>query len=163
MPLNATRLYPALLILVGVSALATAYTAQFGFDLEPCILCLYQRVPYALSIVLGLIGLSRPTWLVGVFTLAVIIFAANASLAFYHVGVEQHWWVSAVGCGGKLVTQVSTQDLLASLNTKPAKSCDAVDWTVFGISIAGWNVVSSGALAAASLYVLCTRKWETPS
>lgn len=163
MPLNATRLYPALLILVGMSALATAYTAQFGFGLEPCILCLYQRVPFALSIVLGLVGLWRPAWLVGVFTLATILFAVNTSIAVYHVGVEQHWWTSAVGCGGKLVTQVSPADLMASLTTKPAKSCDDVDWTMFGISIAGWNIVFSGALAATCLYVLRTRKWETPS
>ena len=44
------RLYPALLILVGVGSLGAAYTAQFGFDLEPCVLCLYQRVPFAIAI-----------------------------------------------------------------------------------------------------------------
>lgn len=156
-----TRLYPALLILVGAGALATAFTAQFGFGLEPCELCLYQRVPFAIAIVLGAVGLWRPQDLTAVFSLAVAAFAVNSGIAVYHVGVEQHWWASAVGCGGKLVTQASVADLMASLNTKPAKSCDAVDWTMFGISMAGWNIVFSAGLALASLYVLRTRKWET--
>ena len=156
-----TRLYPALLILVGVGALTAAFTAQFVFGLEPCVLCLYQRVPFAISIVLGAIGLWRPRYLAAMFALAVAAFAINAGIAVYHVGVEQHWWASAVGCGGKLVTQASVADLMTSLNTKPAKACDAVDWTMFGISMAGWNIVFSAGLAFASLYVLRTRKWET--
>ena len=159
--MNTIRLYPAALFLVGVGALVTAYTAQFGFNLEPCVLCLYQRVPFAISIVLGLIGLWRPQWLGAVFALAVAAFAINAGIAVYHVGVEQHWWASAVGCGGTLPTQVSVADLMASLERKPPKSCDAVDWTRFGISMAGWNIIYSSGLAAASAYVLRTRKWET--
>ncbi|MBL4614473.1 MAG: disulfide bond formation protein B, partial [Magnetovibrio sp.] len=107
--LSSPRLYPALLILAGATSLAFAYAAQFGFDLEPCILCLYQRVPFAVAIILGLIGLLKPQWLVMVFTLAITAFAINCGIAVYHVGVEQHWWVSAAGCGadGQL-TQVST-------------------------------------------------------
>ena len=155
------RLYPALLILVGLGSLGTAYTAQFGFDLEPCVLCLYQRVPFAIAIGLGLIGLWQPQWLGAVFTLAVVAFAINGGIAFYHVGVEQHWWASAVGCGGTLPTQISTADLFASLDSKPPKPCDAVDWTMFGVSMAGWNILFSNGLALASLYVLRTRTWET--
>ncbi|HEY9080099.1 disulfide bond formation protein B [Magnetovibrio sp.] len=155
------HLYPTFLILVGVGSLAAAYTAQYGFDLEPCVLCLYQRVPFAVAIVLGFVGLLRPRWLGVVFVLAAAVFAINGAIAFYHVGVEQHWWSSAVGCGGKLPTQVSTADLLASLERKAPKSCDAVDWTMLGISMAGWNILFSNGLALASLYVLRTRKWET--
>jgi len=155
-----TRLYPILLILVGAGALATAFTAQFGFGLEPCVLCLYQRVPFAIALVLGAVGLWRPQDLAIIFALAAAAFAINCGIAVYHVGVEQHWWASAVGCGGKLVTQASVADLMASLHTKPPKSCDTVDWTMFGISIAGWNIVFSAGLALASFYVLRTRKWE---
>lgn len=152
------RLYPALLIAVGLGALATAYTAQYGFGLEPCILCLYQRVPFAIAAVLGIAGLMYPQTLAAVFALAALAFGVNSAIAVYHVGVEQHWWASAV-CGGHLATQINTQDLLAALDSKPEKSCDAVDWTFLGISMAGWNVVFSGALAGLSAYVLKTRKW----
>ena len=152
------RLYPALLILVGVGALASAYTAQYGFGLEPCILCLYQRVPYAVVALLGAVGLMYPSRLAAVFALAMLAFAINTGIASYHVGVEQHWWASAV-CGGHLVQNVNTADLMAALSHKPEKSCDQVDWTFLGISMASWNVVISLGLAAISAYVLKTRKW----
>lgn len=161
LPRSSQRLYPALLILVGAGSLSVAYTAQFGFDLEPCILCLYQRVPFAIAVVLGAVGLWRPQWLATVFALAVATFAVNSGIAVYHTGVEQHWWASAVGCGGTLANNVSTADLMASLNTKPPKSCDSIDWTFLGISMASWNVVFSGGLAGLSAYVLKTRKWES--
>jgi len=156
--LDNPRLYPILLILVGAGSLTMAFTAQYGFDLEPCILCLYQRVPFAVAIGLGAIGMWRPEWLAGVFALAVLTFATGATIAFYHVGVEQHWWVSA--CTGDVADRVSGSDLLASLQAKQPKSCDTVDWTFLGISMATWNVVFSGGLAVVSAYVLKTRKWE---
>lgn len=158
--MNPLRIYPAFLIIVGAGSLAVAFTAQYGFDLEPCILCLYQRVPFAVAIALGGVGLWRPQWLGAVFALAIATFAINSAIAVYHTGVEQHWWVSAAGCGGDLSTQVSTTDLLAALDSKPPKRCDEIDWTILGISIANWNVLYSGGLAAISAYVLKTRKWE---
>jgi len=157
--MNSDRLYPTLLIIAGGAALATASVAQYGFGFDPCVLCLYQRVPFALAIVLGTVGLVRPRWLAVVFALAALAFAANGVLAVYHVGVEQHLWVSAAGCGGQLPTQISVADLIASLDQKRPKPCDAVDWTLFGVSMAGWNVVYSFALAGASAYVLRTHKW----
>lgn len=156
------RLFPAFLIFIGVGALGAAYTAQYVFGLEPCILCLYQRVPFAVAIVLGLVGVLRPSWIAPVFALAAVAFAANAGIAIYHTGVEQHWWVSAAGCGGgPTPAAVSTADLLASLQTKAPKPCDAVDWTFLGVSMASWNVLFSGGLAVFSAYVLKARKWES--
>lgn len=150
-----TRHYPRILALIGVGALAMAYVAQYVFGLEPCILCLYQRIPYALVAVLGFVGMMRPHFLRPMLMLAALVFLVGAAIAFYHVGVEQHWWTSATGCtGGALNTQISTNDLLASMEQKPAKACDAVDWTVLGVSMAGWNVVFSSLLAGACVYAL---------
>ena len=83
---------PRPIALVGLSALAAAYTAQYGFGLEPCILCLYQRVPYAVALGLGLLGLValRPAGLQPLLVLiAGLGFLAGAGIAGYHVGVEQ--------------------------------------------------------------------------
>ena len=155
------RLYPVLLMSIGLGSLSFAWGAEYGFGLEPCILCLYQRIPFAVVAILGGIGFYRPQWMAGLFTLATLAFAINAAIAFYHVGVEQHWWVSAAGCGGgNINTVLSTTDLLANLEKPQPKPCDAVDWTLFGISMASWNVVFSGGLAVISGYVLKTRKWE---
>ncbi len=143
------RLYPVILILIGGGALSMAFVAQYGFGLEPCILCLFQRVPYGLVVVLGFVALVRPGQLKAILLMAAIVFGAGAVLASYHVGVEQHWWVSATGCTGNPGQTFTTADIIKSMQTKPPKPCDAVDWTLFGISMAGWNIPFSLLFAGA--------------
>ena len=142
------RLVPLLILGASLGALATAYVAQYGFGLEPCVLCLTQRIPYAVTAVLALIALavrssSARVWIVG---LSGGLFLIGAGLAFYHVGVEQHWWASVASCAGKLPLDLSAADLKSGLAMKPPKPCDVVDWSLFGISIAGYNAIFSLAL-----------------
>jgi len=137
------RLFSSLLALVGSTALIIAYVAQFGFGLEPCVLCLYQRIPYALVAILGFIAMKRPENVRLILLLAAITFAIGAVIAAYHFGVEKHWWASATGCTGDPSKSTSVQDLMQSMEKKQAKACDAVDWTLLGISMAGWNVLFS--------------------
>lgn len=147
-----TRLISIVLAAVGAGALAMAYIAQFGFDLEPCVLCLYQRIPYALVAILGFVGLMRPHLLPKLLILAALVFLSGAVIAAYHVGVEQHWWASATGCSGDTSKTSTTLDLIKSMQVKPPKSCDAVDWTMLGVSMAGWNVLFSIVCGVASMY-----------
>ena len=140
---------------VSVAALANAYTAEYVFGLEPCILCLYQRIPYAIAGVLGAAALFMPSFRLPAVAVAGVVFLAGAVLAFYHVGVEQHWWVSAAACGaGGGGDGPATVDDLRQLlmQAKPVKACDQVDWTLFGLSMATYNVALSLALATASLW-----------
>ncbi|HEY9164284.1 MAG TPA: disulfide bond formation protein B, partial [Magnetovibrio sp.] len=71
--MNPTRHFPALLAAVGAGALVMAYVAQYGFDLEPCILCLYQRIPYALVAILGFAGMRWPHLVRPLFAIAVLV------------------------------------------------------------------------------------------
>ncbi len=139
---------------VSAAALINAYVAQYVFDLEPCILCLYQRVPYAVAGVLGLVALFVPKMRYFAVAVAGLVFLIGACLAFYHVGVEQHWWVSAASCGADGSDGPATVDELRQLLTqgRPAKACDEVDWTLFGLSMATYNVAMSLALGTASLW-----------
>lgn len=158
--MNQARLTSIVLAAVGAGALGLAYTAQFGFGLEPCVLCLYQRVPYALVAILGFVGLMRPHLVPNLLILAALVFACGAIIAAYHVGVEQHWWASATGCSGNTSQTTTTLDLIQSMQVKPPKACDAVDWTVLGVSMAGWNVLFSIVCGVASLFAR-TRLKET--
>ena len=144
------RHLPLLLVLVGASPLAIAYYSELVQGYDPCILCLYQRVPFAVVIVLGIIGLIRPALAPVLGIIGGLAFATGMSIAFYHVGVEQHWWASAASCGGGLPEQMSIADFQKQLTIKPAKSCDSVDWTLLGVSMATYNVAYSGALAVLS-------------
>ncbi len=145
------RLTPWLIVAVALGALSTALLAQHLYDLEPCILCLYQRLPFVATALLALAALKFPTGsaaIAPIIGLCALTYLGGAGIAVYHVGVEQHWWVS--GCTGAPAAELSFDQLRAALSTKPAKSCDDVDWTLFGISMATYNVPFSAAMAAIS-------------
>ncbi len=135
---------------VSLASLAFAFTLQYGFGVEPCLLCTYQRVPYALAAGFGLFGSLLP---IGpskrrtVVMFAVVLFAASAALALYHLGVEQAWWHGSTGCTGEDISLAMTlDDLTTALSTKPKARCDAVPWEMFGVSLTGWNLIWSSLL-----------------
>ena len=148
------RLVPLAIVGASVGALAVAYAAEVVLSLETCVLCLYQRVPYVLAGVLGLVALLVPRGRLRTAAAAAAgsAFLTGAGIAFYHVGVEQHWWASAASCGGDLGQGLNVQNLQQQLMEKPPKACDEVDWMLFGVSMATYNVAASLILGVASLW-----------
>jgi len=151
--LNWSRLVPLAIMAVSVGALGMAYVAEYAFGLEPCPLCLYQRVPYGVTLALGLAALVAPWGAIraAAVALAGAAYLIGAGIAVHHVGVERHWWASVAACGGALPADMTVAELRAALAGPPAKPCDAVDWTLFGVSMAGYNAVVSILLAGAAL------------
>jgi disulfide bond formation protein DsbB len=101
----------------------------------------------ALALLLSARGQSRQ-WLV---IACGWVFLAGSALAFYHVGVEQHWWGSVAACGGELSSGVDVTDLAAQLSGPQRRPCDQVDWRLFGLSMAGYNSVVSLGLGVAAI------------
>jgi disulfide bond formation protein DsbB len=137
------------IVFASAVALAVALTSQYAFGLAPCVLCLYQRIPYAIAIVFGLLALPfgkgpiRPMLLV----LVALAFAVNAGIALFHAGVEWHWWAGLSGCTGGTALPTNTQDLFAAMSTPAPARCDEAAWTLFGLSMAGYNVFASAFLS----------------
>lgn len=141
-------------------ALATAFTSQYVFGLQPCVLCIYQRWPYGLIILLGALGLllshskpAAPRIFLGAMAFT---FAANSGIAFYHSGVERHWWKSFLeGCAVPNI-EGNITDVLAQIESTPPVRCDQIPWTdpVIGLSMANYNVIICLALAMAALYAV---------
>ena len=147
-----------MIFLVSVLSLMFALTSQYVFGLEPCILCIYQRWPYAVTAGLAIIGLgtlySEETAKYSsiMIFLSAIVFFVSALIAFYHVGVEQHWWVSAVeGCAVNF-TQGSVEELVAMIDNRPAARCDEIAWSFLGISMAGYNTLLSLVMTVACTF-----------
>lgn len=150
-------------MLVSALSLVAAYIAEYVFLLEPCILCLYQRIPFAAAVIFGgaafllkqsRAGVSAMLWLSG---LALFI---NAGLAFYHTGVEQHWWVSALeGCAVSFDTSAS-ESLLSTILAAPTARCDEIPWSdpILGLSMANYNIVLS--LGLGGLCALCALRFK---
>ena len=158
--LTRPRVAAALLFAASALALATAYVAQYWGGLEPCPLCLYQRVPYVAGGVLAAAAFfARSSRLAALLLLlAAAAFFANTGIAFYHVGVENHLWASAV-CADAAPPIASIEDLRKALAAPPPKPCDTADWTLFGVSMAGYNVVASSGLAALAFAAAARARW----
>ncbi len=142
----------ALLILLAAAViLAMAWTFQLlGF--KPCELCFKERYAFYAGAPLA----ALTAWLAdrsahsaarALFVLLALIFLANAGLAFYHVGVEQHWWVGPTACAGALTAPLNVNDLANAVNAEPVVPCDVPALRLFGLSLAAWDVVVSVAMS----------------
>jgi disulfide bond formation protein DsbB len=134
-----------------VAILATVWTIQ-GLGYEPCELCLSQRYAFYIAVPLAaltafLAGRSAHGLARALFALLSLAFLANAVLAAYHGGVEYHWWPGPTACTGGLTGPVDVNDLVKALNSVKVVQCDVVQVRIVGLSLAGWNVVVSAALA----------------
>lgn len=154
--LDRPRLVPLLILLVSLGALATAYASEVWGGLKPCVLCYYQRYAYAGAGVLGLAALimgdraGPRRLLVG---LAGLAFLTGAAIAFFHVGVEQHWWRGTAGCHAPQIDMsLPVEQLREQLLATDFVACDQIPWSLFGISIAGYNVLASLLLGLASIW-----------
>lgn len=130
---------------VSFMALSAALISQYFFGLHPCPLCIYQRIPYVVVIALGIIGIFSSIKIhakTGALNLALcgVAFFVNTGIAVYHVGVEQKWWSSAA-CSVPDFTNLSFDEIQARIYSAPSVSCDAIAWELFGISMAGYNVL----------------------
>lgn len=145
---------PGLILLVTVAILSSAYSAQYIGGLRPCILCLYERIPWfitgALMLVIVLMHFSGPMRRM-LMLIAGLVMLAGAGLSGYHVGVEQGYFQPPATCSAT-TTPANLQELKALLETTLPPRCDEIPWSMFGISLAGYNAIASFAMAVAALF-----------
>ena len=136
-----------LLLAACVGVLATAFVAQFVLGHEPCILCLWQRVPYGVVIILAALALLRRTNTRILLGFIALVFLIGAGLAVFHTGVELHWWLGTSGCAIKPLHGDSIASLREQLLKTVTARCDEITWTFLGFSFANWNILTSLALS----------------
>lgn len=149
------QLLSGVIVLVSVAALAVAFTAEHVFGVEPCILCVYQRVAYALAAVLGMLSIFArisPQTRTLLIASCGMVFLIGAAVALHQVGLQQHWWVGFTACGGGLPAEMSLAELKVQLTSSQPVRCDEVDWTLFGVSMAAYNTGLFLLLAVGSLW-----------
>lgn len=144
---------------LAILALVSAYIAQYGFDLQPCEFCLFQRYPYMAIIVFSLLALLiRSDYFRNVFIIICAgIFLLDAGIAFYHVGIEMGWITLEVECGNQVQQGLTTtRALLEALNQAPHVPCDKPALVVLGLSMAAWNMLY--ALSATLISLLLRQR-----
>ncbi len=129
---------------ISVFALGFALIAQYGFGFKPCVLCLWQRVPYLLCGCIAALALAVPRlrlWRGALLLACTVLLFTDAGIAFFHTGVEQHWWMGTSGCSIQPKTAQDAAGLREALLASPVAHCDEVSWTFIGLSMATWNMV----------------------
>lgn len=154
-------LAPAVVAAGAVGALVAAFAFQYLGDLRPCVLCVYQRYPYAA--VIGLAGLAllvRREWRSGLLALASVALLVDAGIAGFHVGVEQGWWQGTAACGASGGEPMSLEALKQQVMSAPLVRCDEVAWSFLGLSMAAWNGLLALGLTAIAAAGAFRSGWE---
>ena len=159
---------PALVAALAVAAIAASTIAgawffQLVLDIRPCPLCLEQRYAYYLAIPLAVLTAfvaSRNGRTLVLAGLAVLALAAigNAVLGTYHAGVEWGFWQGPTDCTGPVGNLGSAGTLLERLDAVKVIRCDEVQWRFLGLSLAGYNVLISLAMAAIAAWGIAGSK-----
>ncbi len=144
------RAFAGFVLMASAIVLGAALLSQYWGGLAPCELCLLQRWPWEAAIALALVALiagSRAA-LPWVALLLAIVFALGAAVAFYHVGVEQHWFAGPSACTASSGGAMTLEDMKRQILGTAPVLCDRVQWALFGVSLAGWNLLASLGMAA---------------
>lgn len=137
--INTLQRSPDLLAALVAGALLAG---AFGFQAagyHPCEMCWWQRYPY--MAIVGLVVLARAVKLnvATVIWLCAMLFAVDAAIAGFHVGVEQKWWEGMTECTSQVSLDGNLDDALNAIMNAPLVRCDEIAWSLFGISMAGYN------------------------
>lgn len=148
-----------LLVLTATLGSLALVLGAFGFQylggLAPCVLCWWQRYPHMAAVLIGLVALRAKGPALPL--LGMLAMLVTAGIGVFHVGVEQKWWEGLAGCTVSTIEGMSGADLLNTDITAGAPAaCDKIAWAMWGISMPGWNVILSLALAA--LWAMAARR-----
>lgn len=149
-----------LALLLPAALLGGALISQYGFGLYPCEMCMWQRWPHAAAVILAAAALAFRTKSIAI---PLVVGAAMAILISgliggFHAGVEYDWWEGLTSCSTNLP---AGGDLLDSIMNAPLVRCDVAPWTLFGISLAGFNFLLSVGGAALILMMIATGRKDS--
>lgn len=145
-----------LLLLLGPSALlGGAFAFQYIGGLHPCEMCIWQRWPHAIALILGSLALFVPSaGKRALLLLAALAELVTAGIGVFHAGVEQRWWQGPSACSA---TDLGSGDFFSNVMATPVVQCDQIAWSLAGISMAGYNAIFSGLIAGVALWLILKR------
>ncbi len=147
MILKKSFVYPGLVFFCFIS-LVIAWVAETFFGIKPCILCLYLRYVMGAILCLSLVICVYGARWIKILNFLCIV--AAFSLSFYHMGVEQRWWVGPSFCTGSAPNLSDLKDLSDDEKLEKLRSqlistrvvrCDQVNWRILGVSATIWNTL----------------------
>ena len=131
-------------ILIFISfVLAFAFVIEYTFGHQPCKLCVYQRIPYFLSILLIMkIFVIKTDEKITLLILS-LVFIAGSILAFYHFGIEQGFFKESLACTTKNLSEILSKEEIIEQLKENTIGCKDVSFKIFGFSLAAINTIFS--------------------
>ena len=147
MPKQTNNIFLIVILAIVSLTIISALIIQYWLGHEPCKLCLYERIPYFLSILLIIKILFIKKYEKITFLILSLVFIGSAALAFYHFGIEQGFFSESLACTtGDLSKTLSKEELLQQLKQNNI-SCKDVSFRILGLSLAAINTIFSLVLS----------------
>ena len=140
---NSKNLLIKLIFLISVIALVSAFFIEYVLGHQPCNLCILERIPYLLAIIIILLNFKFSHYEKFFIFLLSIIFLAGAIISLYHLGIEQGFIQESLVCDLKSGSNLlSKEEILKQLQEKNV-SCKDVTFKIFGLSLTSYNILIS--------------------
>ena len=137
------KIYLNFIFLLCLISIISAYFIEYVLGHQPCNLCLIERIPYGLGLILIILNYTLIKNEKFIILLLILIFIFSLILSFYHFGIEQGFFEESTVCGLKNALSVITkEELLEQLQVKTV-SCKDVTFRIFGFSLTAFNMVIS--------------------
>ena len=143
MPYFKINTYLKIIFLISLISLISAFFIEYALGYQPCNLCLIQRIPYGLSIILIILNYLQRKNEKFFIILLILIFSFSLIISFYHFGIEQGFFEESTVCGVKNTSDIiSKKEILKQLQEKTV-SCKDVTFRIFGFSLTTINIIIS--------------------
>ena len=138
--------YLNIILFISLFSIISAFFIEFVLGHQPCNLCLIQRIPYGLSIILIILNFFIRKNTQFIILLLILIFSLSFIISFYHFGIEQGFFEESMVCGLKNSSNIiSKEEILNQLQYKTV-NCKDVTFRIFGFSLTTINIILSLAL-----------------
>ena len=149
------RLAQTLALAIPALLLGGAYISEYVFGMHPCEMCWWQRWPHFAAVALALLSFAVPLRVLctGLAALAMLV---SGLIGLFHAGVEYGWWEGVTKCAS--IPHAGGGSAMDAILATPLIRCDTAQWTLLGVSLAGFNFIISCAAGIAALVLLARKR-----
>ena len=141
--INKIHKYFIYIFVINLFVVSSALFIEYILKVKPCALCIYQRYPYYLILLLSALFFLKNNWKNQLMVLIILTSIVSFFLAGYHVGIENGLINELSSCKTEVSKNMSKDILLKELQSKLAPSCKEVGFKLFGLSLASINMIMS--------------------
>ena len=153
---SSLKKYFLLIFCISVFSLLSVIYIEFVLNQKPCKLCIYQRIPYIVTIFICFLGFTSQKKINWLFFLT-LVFISSSFLSGYHVGIENGIFSEFSGCSNTNINLIDKTDIIKSLNEN-LPSCKEINFKIFGFSLATINLFISILISLYTIKLLINEK-----